>query len=133
MIMLFIKQFDSKNPNWTDDLVGDVSDVQFNKMFFEMQKRYFIDVLQRQGFVLLRDVYDALGLQITKTSCVFGWVKEISNTIDFHYYPKNDKSEGFELKFRCYPILNFLESEESMNIKEEKDYEFNKERSNRTS
>lgn len=114
MIMSFIKQFDSKNPNWTDDLVGDVSDLRFNKMFFEMQKRYFIDVLRRDGFVLLRDVYDALGLQITKTSCVFGWVKEISNIIDFYYYPKNDKSEGFELEFRCYPILNFLESEENI-------------------
>ena len=96
------KKFDNQCPNWSND-------PKFNECFLKTQKNYLNDVMQAQGFVFLRDVYMALGLATTKESCMLGWIKE-KDSVNFSYSQIGDTSD-FELTFKCYPILDYMEME----------------------
>lgn len=102
------KKFDSRSLKWDKDSM-------FNEIFLRYQLNYFNDVLQSCGFVFLRDVYMALGLDITSASCILGWKKDDKNSknfIGFRYYQLKDSYEPeYELIFECYPIIDYLEEE----------------------
>lgn len=100
------KRFDSGNPNWDKES-------KFNELFLKAQQTYFTDVMQAQGFVFLRDVYTGLGLSITKESCILGWVKGVVKEKDFvdFTYSQIEGTSDFDLVFKCYPILDYLEME----------------------
>lgn len=100
------KRFDSRCPGWDEE-------AKFNECFLKAQQNYLTDVMQKQGFVFLRDVYTALGLATTKESCILGWVKGVvegKDFVDFRYTQIEDTSD-FELVFECYPILDYMEME----------------------
>jgi hypothetical protein len=69
--------FDEANVNWRPD-------PDYNRYFLEAQQNYFNHRLQACGFVLLDEVYQALGLLRTTEGCITGWalLKEETH-IDF--------------------------------------------------
>lgn len=53
------------------------------------------DHLQTRGYLLLRDVYEALGIPITKESLIAGWVRaKIHEQFRFEIYTKNEWRDG---------------------------------------
>ena len=65
-------------------------------MFLNAQKNYFNERLRKRGYLFLRDVYEGLGIPITKESCIVGWVFGENNIIGDNYvefiYDKDDES-----------------------------------------
>ena len=77
----FAKFFDEYNPNWSKD-------AERNKKFLLDQQRWLTDKLRNRGYLFLNDVYQELGIPITKSGQVVGWVydpksKTLSNKVDF--------------------------------------------------
>ena len=67
--------FDERSYGW--------SNLQkINLIFLKQQERFFNELLRKRGYLFLRDVYEGLGLPITKESCIVGWIyDEKNNTI----------------------------------------------------
>ena len=55
------------------------SDPHHNLFFLKAQQTYANQKLDAQGYLMLSDVYDALGFERTPDSCVVGWVKNNPN------------------------------------------------------
>lgn len=108
MCNIIKKRFDNQSPNWAKE-------ANFNELFLKGQQIYFTELMQIQGFVFLRDVYMALGLATTKESCILGWVKGVVPEKDFvnFEYSQIGNSSDFELTFECYPILDYMETEDA--------------------
>ena len=68
----YARVFDGDCANWTKDR-------KFNIMFLMRQQTYCNDLLKRRGYLFLRDVYEMLGIQVTKESCLVGWIFEENN------------------------------------------------------
>ena len=58
--------FDEKSPNYE-------SSHDYNLMFVKSQQAYANDLLQTKGCLFLNDVYDNLGLPLTKAGQIVGW------------------------------------------------------------
>lgn len=76
---------------------------EWNVMYLKAQQTYFNDALRNRGYVFLRDVFECLGLPVTKTSLFVGWYYDLSNAsgdnyIDFDIHEKGDGSD-IELDF----------------------------------
>lgn len=82
--------------------------VECNYLYLENSKRYFSNLYNARGFLLLNEVYKHFGLDITSESCIFGWIKG-SYSPSFEYKQIED---GFELAFECYEIYSKLPFEE---------------------
>ena len=52
-----------------------------NLMFLKIQENYANELLKSRGWLFLRDVYEMLGIPITKESCIVGWIYEENNQI----------------------------------------------------
>lgn len=63
---VYAKIFDEWNPEWKND-------PEYNRIFLQHQQSYAQHQLQTKGYLLLNDVYDALGFDKTKAGCVVGW------------------------------------------------------------
>lgn len=61
--------FDEKSPNYE-------SSHDYNLMFVKSQQAYANDLLQTKGRLFLNDVYDNLGLPLTKAGQIVGWTKD---------------------------------------------------------
>lgn len=85
--------FDSRNPNWKHDY-------ELNHYFIEANERYFNERLRTRGYVLLNEVYEALGAEPTKEGSIIGWVFDTSadsitkNVIEFTIYDLDDFEPG---------------------------------------
>jgi hypothetical protein len=77
----YLQTFDSNSINWEPD--WDV-----NMMYLRAEEHYFNDLLRRRGYVFLRDIYEQIGLPVTKESLHVGW----------HYDP-DDLSESEHVDF----------------------------------
>jgi hypothetical protein len=64
---MYARFFDEYNKNF-------VNDQEQNKMFLRGQEAYANARLQAYGFLLLNDVYEALGMGRTTSGCVVGWM-----------------------------------------------------------
>ena len=60
------KIFDKNSPLWSEDQ-------ESNDLYLRSTQMYFTDLLKVRGYVFLRDVYEMLGIPITKTSIFVGW------------------------------------------------------------
>lgn len=89
---IYARAFDESNINWQ-------SVRSYNLMFIQAQQAYANDRLRAKGYVLLNDVYQALGMERTKEGCVVGWVLNNpdggDNYISFGIYD-NDSFMGQE-------------------------------------
>lgn len=72
------------------------------------------DNFQMYGYLLLRDVYEALGIRITKESLVAGWVKgENCERFTYEIHENLDGTIDVELPDMESDIRYIFQSEES--------------------
>jgi len=64
---MYARWFDEYNINWQRMPSS-------NETFLKAHREYANAKLRSQGYLLLNDVYDALGFEKTKEGCVVGWV-----------------------------------------------------------
>ena len=64
--------FDDGCKNWTKDK-------EHNLMFVKMIERHCNELLAGRHYLFLRDVYEMLGITVTKESCIVGWIFEYNN------------------------------------------------------
>lgn len=78
---IYAKFFDESNPNW-------VRNAEYNLMFLKGVQSHMNDTLRVKRWVLLNDVYDAIGIPRTREGAIVGWVigNEGDNFIDFDIY-----------------------------------------------
>ena len=94
---IYAKVFDSSCKNWTKDK-------EYNLMFIKHIQAYCNDMLRARHWLFLRDVYEWLGLPITKESCIVGWIYDDNNIIgdnfvDISIQEEEDDSPNFVLDF----------------------------------
>ena len=70
----YAKKFDDSCFGWTKDK-------EYNLMFLKHQENYFNELLRKRGYLFLGDVFEGLGMHITKESCLVGWIFEENNKI----------------------------------------------------
>lgn len=64
-----------------DCCYGWTKDKRYNLTFLKAQETYFNELLRNRGYLFLRDVFEGLGMTITKESCKVGWIYEENNKI----------------------------------------------------
>lgn len=77
----YAREFNKSATDWTDDR-------EFNKLYLRTMQSYYNDLLMARGYVFLRDIYERLGIPVTKESIVVGWYYDrkdpaAHNYIDF--------------------------------------------------
>lgn len=86
------------NPHWE-------SNNEYNLMFIKAQENYANDLLRAKKRLFLNDVYEMLGLPVTKAGQVVGWIYDPEhpigdNYVDFGLYADNlsysDYANGFD-------------------------------------
>ncbi len=86
----YSKFFDEYCSGWTKN-------ADLNLSFLRQQERWANDKLKRKGYLMLNEVYDALGIDKTKAGQVVGWV----------YDPENPEHKGDNfVSFGIYDIDN---------------------------
>lgn len=88
-LSMYARVFDSNCKNWEKDR-------NWNLLYLKAAQRYFNDVLKARGYVFLRDIYEYLGIPVTKASLMVGWVYDLKNDfadnfIDFGIESKDDE------------------------------------------
>ena len=84
---------DSADPNLNSDYArffdeyctGWTKDPEYNLLFVKHQQNYANDLLKRQGYLFLNDVYKMFGIPATKAGQVVGWVYDPNNEIGDNY------------------------------------------------
>ena len=92
----YARVFDDSCKYWTKDRNANI-------MFLKMQEYYCNELLRTRGWLFLRDVYEKLGIRITKESCLVGWIYEEHDKIGDNFvnfiYDENDESSGIVVDF----------------------------------
>lgn len=66
--------FDERSYGWSNVK-------KYNLMFLKHQESFFNELLRKKGYLFLRDIYEGLGIPITKESCIVGWIYDEKNNI----------------------------------------------------
>lgn len=74
----YARKFDENSTRWTKDKM-------FNKAYLLVIEDQCNEVLKERGYLFLRDVYEKLGIPLTKESIVCGWIYEEDNPIGDNY------------------------------------------------
>ena len=96
-----------------DGCAGWEKDAEYNLMFLKHQQNYANDLLKKQGYLFLNDVYYMLGIPKTKAGQVVGWVYDEENSIgdnfvDFGIYDVyNEKARDFVNGYERTILLDF--------------------------
>lgn len=92
----YARVFDDSCKNWTKDR-------NVNVMHLKMHEHYCNELLRARGWLFLRDVYEYIGIPITKDSCLVGWIYEEHNEIGDNFvkfiYDENDESACILIDF----------------------------------
>lgn len=92
----YARVFDDGCKNWTKDQNANV-------MFLKVIEQHCNELLRARGWIFLRDVYEYIGIPITKASCLVGWIYEEHNKIGDNFvkfiYDENDESSGIVIDF----------------------------------
>lgn len=75
---MYAQTFNSTCKDWSENR-------EFNLLYLKSQQHYFNDVLKARGYVFLRDIYEYLGLPVTKTSLFVGWYYDLDNPLGDNY------------------------------------------------
>lgn len=100
------KVFDEANLQWDED-------PEFSRMYLTGERVYFNNILQKQGYLFLKDIYETLGFDVTKEACTHGWVrgKTEGDCVKFTF-EQIEGTKDFEIIFECYPILIYIQEED---------------------
>lgn len=124
-----INVVDSNEPSeyarfYDDGCAGWQKDPEQNLWFLRLQQNYANDKLKAKGYLFLNEVYESLGIPVSKAGAQVGWIldesnKDADNYVDFGIYdinkPRNrDFVNGYErtilLDFNVDgPILDRIE------------------------
>lgn len=74
----YARVFDSSCVEWNKDR-------WFNMVHLRATQNYFNDILKARGYVFLRDIYEYLGIPVTRTSLNVGWVYDPKNRFADNY------------------------------------------------
>lgn len=90
-LSMYARVFDSSCTSWEKDRC-------WNMFYLKAAQNYFNDVLKARGYVFLRDIYEHLGIPVTKASLVVGWVYDLKNSfadnfIDFSLEPTDEGAD----------------------------------------
>lgn len=93
------------NPNWENDN-------EYNLMFLKAQERYANDLLKAKGILFLNDVYEMLGLPVSKAGQIVGWVynKDVADGdgfVSFGLYNDNLSYSDFVNGYDHAILLDF--------------------------
>ena len=91
----YAKIFDDSTVFWEKDK-------DRNVYFIKYMESYFNDLLRLRGYLLLRDVYEKLGIPITKESLVVGWIYDENNTIGDNFVELR-----YEIDDNGYFVIDF--------------------------
>lgn len=102
---IYAKFFDETCPSWHPD-------ADMNRAFLLAQQGYANNRLHARGYLLLNDVYDALGLPQTRAGCVVGWVLSRDDTtdnyVDFGIFERgSERARAFVNEFESAILLDF--------------------------
>ena len=78
---IYAREFNQKVATWYEDR-------EFNEAYLRSVQGYYNELLMARGYVFLRDIYERLGIPVTKESLVVGWYYDqkdpaAHNFIDF--------------------------------------------------
>lgn len=75
---MYARCFDEFNPNWTKD-------PELNRVFLQCQQNFANERLRARGYLFLNEVYNSLGMDISKAGQSVGWVinGDGDNFVDF--------------------------------------------------
>ena len=96
-----------------DGCKGWEKDAEMNLAFLRAQQKYANDLLVSRGYLFLNEVYNMLGIPITKAGQVIGWVydpknSDVHNYVDFGIYNVNrPKARDFVNGYECTILLDF--------------------------
>lgn len=93
---IYAREFNKNSSYWEEDRV-------INWAFLRAQQAYYNDILRARGYVFLRDIYERLGIPVSKESIVAGWYYDpkdptAHNHIDFNL-PGVSEGPNFVLDF----------------------------------
>ena len=98
----YARIYDWECPNW-------VKDAKYNLEFIKMQQQYANDLLNRQGYLFLNDVYRMLGFSVTKAGQIVGWIR--GGYVDFGIFNNEEKMKdiinGYYDDYETSILLNF--------------------------
>lgn len=85
----YARTFDESSSQWIDC-------AEYNLMNLRMLEREANEILKRDGYLFLNDVYHMLGMSRTKDGAVVGWVYDKENPtgdnfVDFEIYHERNK------------------------------------------
>lgn len=74
----YARFFDNGNDNWEKS-------AEYNLMFLRAQQQYANDLLISRGYLFLNEVYNMLGIEISKAGQAVGWIYDEENPIGDNY------------------------------------------------
>lgn len=84
---VYVKEFNAGVHSWTTDR-------ELNLEYLRITQTYYNELLRARGYVFLRDIYERLGIPITKDSIVIGWYYDQRNSNAHNYIDFNlDESQ----------------------------------------
>lgn len=101
------KKFNKNCPGWGENS-------EFNMLYLKTQQQFFADKFKAQGYLFVRDIYESLGIAVTKESCELGWHKNRGDIVNVLFgFDQIEGTNDFELGFVCYPILDYFDKEDT--------------------
>lgn len=115
-LSIYARFFDAGCPGWDKNS-------EHNLLFLKQQQNFANDLLKVQGYLLLNDVYDMLGIPRSKTGQVVGWIYDKEhpvgdNHVDFGIY--SDRNQEFVNGYNNSPLLDFNVDGNILDVLEEK-------------
>lgn len=102
----YTKFFDEYCAGWTKD-------PELNFLTLKQQQTYANKILQEQGYLFLNDVYKMLGIPVTKTGQVVGWIYDEKNPVGDNFVdfgimdPNDDRKRAFVNGYEQSILLDF--------------------------
>ena len=90
-LSIYGREFNDSCVNW-------MKDAKYNLIYLRVMQCSYNEILRKRGYVFLRDIYEKLGIPVTKESIVVGWRYDtndmsIDNYIDFGLDEHDDMDE----------------------------------------
>lgn len=93
---IYVKRYDKNAKYW-------MNNAEYNQYFIRMMINHFNTLLKTRGYVFLKDIYEYLGMPITRDSIIVGWIDSPTKYVDIVYEQASDTE--FMLKFRTDGII----------------------------
>ena len=83
-------KYDENCPDWENDK-------DYNLMYLNRLETYCNDMLFVRGYLFLRDVYERMGIPVTRDSCCVGWIFEENNIIGDNYVKFDIQEDSYHI------------------------------------